>query len=110
MKATLATCALVIAACLVLPASANAQVIYQLDNNVIGGALNASEGTEPLDNWFGNVFPVVAGGQLINRVDFGLFTNAANADASVVLYRVTGAGGNPALGITRVYTQTFTPL
>jgi hypothetical protein len=27
-----------------------------------------------------------------------------------VLYRVTGAGGNPALGATRVYTQTFTPL
>jgi len=29
---------------------------------------------------------------------------------SVSLYRVTGAGGNPALGATRLYTQPFTPL
>lgn len=95
---------------LVCAGGVRAQVIYQLDNNSISTALNASDGTEPLDNWFGNVFSVAAGGTLINRVDYGLFTNAVGATAQVVLYRVTGAGGNPALGVTRVYTQSFTPL
>lgn len=86
-----------------------AATLYQLDNNTISTVLNASDGTETLDNWFGNVYTAVGGGSLITRVDFGVFTTAGSP-ASVALYRVTGAGGNPALGATRVYTQTFTPL
>ena len=85
-----------------------AQVTYQLDNGTIGGSFNASDGSEPLDNWVGNVFTVTSGGTLINRVDWQTYTNAAGAIANVVLYKVTGAGGNPALGTTRVYTQSFT--
>jgi hypothetical protein len=84
--------------------------LYQLDNNSISTALNASDGTEPLDNWFGNVFTALSGANLITRVDFGVFTSTPGSQASVVLYRVTDPGGNPALGATRVYTQGFTPL
>jgi hypothetical protein len=87
-----------------------AQVTYQLDNGNGTSAFNNSDGTEPLDNWVGNVFPITAGGELINRVDWGYFTNAPGAVAQLVLYRVTGAGGNPALGATRVYTQSFNTL
>jgi len=83
---------------------------YIIDNNAIGGVVNASDGTETLDNWFGNVFTAVPGGTLINEVDFGVFTTSPGSIASVSLYRVTGAGGNPALGATRLYTQAFTPL
>jgi hypothetical protein len=87
-----------------------AQALYQIDNNLIGGVVNASDGTEPLDNWFGNVFTAIPGANLINRVDFGVFTTSPGSVASVSLYKVTGAGGNPALGATRLYTQAFTPL
>lgn len=90
--------------------SLQAATSYQLDNNVIGNVVNASDGTELLDNWFGNVFTASAGGNLINRVDFGVFTSSPGSVASISLYRVTGAGGNPALGATRLYTQAFTPL
>jgi hypothetical protein len=83
---------------------------YQLDNNTIGNVVNASDGTETLDNWFGNVFTVLPGGNLINEVDFGVFTTSPGSIASVSLYKVTGAGGNPSLGATRLYTQAFTPL
>ena len=82
---------------------------YQLDNNNIGNVVNASEGTEPLDNWFGNVFTTVPLSEVINRVDFGVFTTGPSL-ASVSLYKVTDPGGNPALGATRLYTQAFTPL
>jgi hypothetical protein len=88
----------------------HAQLLYQIDNNTPNSALNASEGTEPLDNWFGNVFTIIPGANLINRVDFGVFTTSPGSVASVSLYKVTGAGGNPALGATRLYTQAFTPL
>jgi hypothetical protein len=84
--------------------------LYQLDNNSISTALNASDGTEPLDNWFGNVFTALSGANLITRIDFGSFTTAPGSLASVVLYRITDPGGNPALGATRVFTQSFTPL
>src|SRR5882724_1193413 len=90
--------------------SLQAATLYQLDNNTIGNVVNASEGTETLDNWFGNVFTVVPGANLINEVDFGVFTTSPSSVASVSLYRVTGTGGNPALGATRLYTQAFTPL
>jgi PEP-CTERM motif len=83
---------------------------YQLDNNAIGGVVNASDGTETLDNWFGNVFAVQPGSTLINEVDLGVFTTTPSSVASVSIYRVTGFGGNPALGATRLYTQAFTPL
>lgn len=83
---------------------------YQLDNNTIGGVVNASDGTETLDNWFGNVFAVQPGANLINEVDLGIFTTTPSSVASVSIYRVTGFGGNPALGATRLYTQAFTPL
>ena len=82
---------------------------YQLDNNAVSTALNASDGTETLDNWFGNVFTAQAGANLITEVDFGVFTTAGSS-ASLVLYAVTDPGGNPALGATRIYTQAFTPL
>ncbi len=83
---------------------------YQLDNNTIGNVVNASDGTETLDNWFGNVFTVQSGATLINEVDFGVFTTTPNSVASVSIYRVTDGHGNPALGSTRLYTQAFTPL
>ena len=99
-----------VATVLLTTLGSQAATFYQLDNNAISTALNASEGTEPRDNWFGNVFTAQAGANLITRVDFGVFTTTPGTTASAVLYRVTGAGGNPALGATRVYTQTFTPL
>ena len=83
---------------------------YQWDNNTVRYPLNASDGTEPLDNWFANLFSVTAGADLITSVSWGVFTTTPNSSASVVLYRVTDPGGNPALGATRVYTQNFTPL
>jgi hypothetical protein len=87
-----------------------AATTYQLDNNNISTVLNASDGTETLDNWFGNVFTILAGGNLVTSVDFGVYTTTPNSTADVVLYKVTGAGGNPALGASRIYTQAFTPL
>jgi hypothetical protein len=102
---------LLIAAATAQLASVRGQsTFYQLDNNAISTVLNASETTEPEDNWFGNVFIALAGGNVITSVDFGVFTTTPNSLASVALYQVTGAGGNPALGATRVYTQAFTPL
>src|SRR5512135_2257721 len=86
-------------------ATTAAGATYQLDNGSISTALNASDGTEPRDNWFGNVYTTQAGANLITRVDFGVFTTAPNSVADVVLYRVTDPGGNPALGATRVFTQ-----
>jgi hypothetical protein len=83
---------------------------YQLDNNSISTALNASDGTENRDNWFANSFVAQAGANLITRVDFGVFTTSPGSLASVVLYRITDPGGNPSLGATRVYTQNFSPL
>jgi hypothetical protein len=91
-------------------ARVHAVVSYQLDNNAISTAFNASDGTEPRDGWVANEFTAVAGGEEITRVDFGVFTSTANSTADVVLYRVTDPGGNPALGATRLYTQSFTPL
>lgn len=90
--------------------SLQAASVYQLDNNTIKFPLNASESTEPLDNWFGNVFTALPGANLINEVDMGVFTSTPGSVASVSIYKVTGAGGNPALGATRLYTQAFTPL
>ena len=87
-----------------------AAVVYALDNGGISTVLNASDGTETLDNWFGNVFTAQAGANLITRVDLGIFTTTPNSVASVSLYSVTDPGGNPALGATRIYTQAFTPL
>jgi hypothetical protein len=83
---------------------------YQLDNGSISTALNASDGTEPHDNWFANEFTALPGFNQITAVDFGVFTAAPNSIADVVLYQVTGAGGNPALGAIRLFTQAFTPL
>lgn len=83
---------------------------YVLDNGSIAYPLNASETTESRDNWFGNVFTAQGNATVITRVDFGVFTTTPNSIASVVIYRVTDPGGNPALGATRLYTQNFTPL
>jgi hypothetical protein len=87
-----------------------AATVYQLDNNTVGYPLNASEHSEPLDNWFGNVFTALPGANFINEVDFYVGKITLNAVASVSLYQVTGAGGNPALGATRLFTQSFTPV
>lgn len=83
---------------------------YSLDDGMISTPFNASEGTETLDNWCGNVFVTQAGANVITDVQFGVFTTTPSSTASVVLYLVTDPGGNPALGATRVYTQAFTPL
>ena len=91
----------------IFPAQAG---LYSLDNGSISTVLNASDGTETLDNWFGNVFTAQPGANLITRVDLGIFTTTPNSSASVALYSVTDPGGNPALGATRIYTQAFTPL
>jgi len=101
---------LAMATVLVANVGARADYYYQLDNGFVGSAVNASDTTEPRDNWFGDVFTAQAGANLITRVDFGVFTTTPGSSASVVLYDVTGPGGDPALGATRVYTQSFTPL
>jgi hypothetical protein len=103
---------LLLAMATVLMASVGVQAdhIYQLDNNFVLYPLNASDGTEPHDNWFGNVFTAQAGANLITQVDFGVFTTTPGSSGSVVLYDVTASGGSPPLGATRVYTQSFTPL
>jgi transcriptional regulator CtsR len=80
---------------------ARAASTYQLDNGSVKSALNASEGTEPEDNWFANQF--VAVGNQITQVVTGYFTAAANSVGDVVIYR------QGALGYTRIYTQQFTP-
>ena len=82
---------------------------YQLDNGSISSEINASDATEPRDDWFANEFTALAGANVITRVDYGLYITTSNSAASVVLYRVNDPGGNPALGATRVYTQSFTP-
>src|SRR3982750_2840999 len=74
---------------------------YQIDNNTISTALNASDGIENRDNWFANSFTALAGASSITHVDFGLFTTTPNTTAKVVLYRITDPGGNPALGASR---------
>jgi hypothetical protein len=84
---------------------------YSLDMNTPpGSSLNASDGTEPLDNWWANEFTALAGGNLITEVDFGCATVTAGEYAVASLYRVTGAGGDPALGAVRLYSQTFKPV
>jgi len=50
---------------------------YSLDMNTPGSRLNASDGTEPLDNWWANKFTAVAGANLITEVDFGCRTVTA---------------------------------
>lgn len=87
-----------------------AAVVYQLDNNTVNYPLNASENSETLDNWFGNFFTALPDANFINEVDFYVGKITANSVASVSLYQVTGAGGNPALGATRLFTQSFTPV
>jgi hypothetical protein len=84
---------------------------YSLDMNTpTGSSLNASDGTEPLDNWWANEFTAVAGGNVITEVDFGCGTITAGSFAVASLYRVTGTGGDPALGAVRLYSQTFKPV
>jgi len=83
---------------------------YSLDNDVVKGTINASDGTEPLDNWWANEFTAVAGANVITRVDFDCGTVTAGSSATVSIYRVTDPGGNPAVGATRLYSQTFTPI
>ncbi|MCX6924619.1 MAG: hypothetical protein NT154_15595, partial [Verrucomicrobia bacterium] len=80
---------------------------YVLANGSISTALNASDGTEPNDNWFANQFTAQANANVITRVDFYSFTAAAGSTADVVLYRITDPSGNPSLGATRVFTQAF---
>jgi hypothetical protein len=84
--------------------------LYQIDNNTPSTPVNASDGTEPLDNWFGNEFTATAGANVIDRVDFGCFTVTAGTTATLSLYKVTDPGGNPALGATRVYSESFNPV
>jgi hypothetical protein len=84
---------------------------YSLDMNTpAGSSLHASDGTEPLDNWWANEFTAVAGGNVITEVDFGCGTVTAGSFAVASLYRVTGTGGDPALGAVRLYSQTFKPI
>jgi hypothetical protein len=84
---------------------------YSLDMNTAPGSLlNASDGTEPLDNWWANEFTAVAGGNVITEVDFGCGSVTAGSYAVASIYRVTGAGGDPALGAVRLYSQTFKPV
>ncbi len=81
-----------------------AATTYQLDNGSISFQLNASDGTEPLDNWFANEYTALTNANLITQVNFGVFTTAANSVADVVIYQ------QGSLGFNRVYTQAFTPL
>jgi hypothetical protein len=92
-----------------LTMAAQGAASYSLDNNMPNAPVNASDGTEPLDNWFGNEFIAQAGANLITAVQFGVFTTSLGTTGSVVLYKVTDPGGDPSLGATRVYTQNFIP-
>jgi hypothetical protein len=88
-----------------------AQHVYQIDNGTPGPyIINASDGTEPLDNWFGNEFTAISGANLLNGVDWyvGSLSNANTqiTSATLAIYTV----GDPAIGATRVYTQNFTPI
>src|SRR5271157_1693279 len=47
---------------------------YVLDNNTIQYGLNASDTTEPRDNWFANEFTAQLNANTITRVDFGIVT------------------------------------
>ena len=75
-----------------------AAATYQLDNGSVSTALNASDGTETLDNWFANEFTGLAGSNLLTRVDYGLFLTAGTT-ADVVIYQ----GG--ALGFSRIFVE-----
>lgn len=86
--------------------SASAQLLYSIDNNHIGSPINASDGTEPLDNWFGNEFTAVSGFNLLTRVDFACYTVTPGTTATLAIYQL----GNPTIGPTRIYTQNFTPV
>lgn len=101
---------IIAAAMLFVVSGVQAQVTYQLDNGTGAAAFNHADGPETTDGLVGNVFPITAAGQIINRVDWGYYNNSPGAIAQLVLYRVTGAGGNPSLGATRVYTQSFNTL
>ncbi len=84
---------------------------YQIDNGHPGPyIINASDGTEPLDNWFGNEFTAISGANLLNGVDWyvGTLSNGTTriTSATLAIYTV----GDPAIGATRVYTQNFTPI
>jgi hypothetical protein len=81
---------------------------YQLDNGDMThfGAFNNSDGLEAVDNWVGNEFTAVAGANVITRVDVGIYTLTPGKTAQLALYRL----GNPTIGPTRIYTQTFTPV
>jgi hypothetical protein len=88
-----------------------AQYTYQLDTGTAGSFVyNASEGTEPLDNWIGNQFTALAGFSRITGVDFacGTVSNGSTFlhTAEVAIYRI----GNPHIGSTTLlYTQNFAP-
>ena len=82
---------------------------YVLDNGTISTALNASDSTESRDNWFANEFTAKANANTLTQVQFACFTTTPGSTAEVVLYQVTDPGGNPALGATRVFTESFTP-
>jgi hypothetical protein len=83
---------------------AQAASTYQLDTGSVKYYLNASDGTEPRDNWFANEFTAVASGTMLTQVVYGVFTTAPSSVGDVVIYRMG------ALGATRLYTQAFTPL
>jgi hypothetical protein len=89
------------------------QIYYQLDHAGSGSlvsSFNASDGTEPLDNWVGNEFTVLNGGNLITRVDLGVNTVKLGTTAELALYRVANPGIGTGGGLTLLYTQNFTPI
>jgi hypothetical protein len=89
------------------------QIYYQLDHAGPGvpvSAFNASDGTEPLDNWVGNEFTALNGANLITRVDFGVHTVKLGTTAELALYRVANPGPGVGGGLTLLYTQNFTPI
>ncbi len=83
-----------------------AQYVYQIDTAGAAGAVNASDGTETIDNWFGNQFTAIAGATVLNGVDWGVFTanTRLNTTATLAIYR-GGIGSSP----VRIWTQQFTP-
>jgi len=48
-----------------------AVVLYQIDDGSFdAGAMNSSDGSEARDNWMGNLFTIVPGGETITQVQF----------------------------------------
>ncbi len=84
-----------------------AQYTYQIDYAGPASAMNASDGSETIDNWCGNQFTAIAGATQLTGMDWGIYTSQSarlTGLATLAIYR--GAIGSSPV---RIWTQQFTP-